>query len=335
MGWKGVITDHGAEILAQGDITLYEKPWTGSGYCADANMRSVTSLVNMERAANIVSFERDGGTWKIQLLCKAKVSGYSQTGAYTLREIGLFRYSQPSVVDTAPIAYFKNEAGIEIPAYSEFPDFAYSLWLTVVFGNDSDITINVDQSVALTASTLPGTAVTFSDAASRTNIASGDALNTMLGKIKKWFTDLKDAAFCTVANNLATTEAGAVLDARQGAELNDMIEATSSVLGGAINNIITTIGSFKVVADDYESPSSGKTKTYTLTTLGTYLVVVSRYNATSEASGAYIASVHTSNSNLIPLFALPSSTGTVSINKLVLTVSLAVNYTRVSVIQLG
>lgn len=333
MSWKGVITDAGAEALvhyAEYGLFIFPGVDVGDGICPDANMRSRTALVHtIVGNGNIVSKSRTGNQLKMQVHITPAVGG----AAFTLHEIGIVMQYQPG--EFVMLAYFKNDTGIEIPAYSDFPDFAYSLWVTLVLENDEDITVVVDQSVALTASTLPGTAVTFSDASSRTNIASGDTLSTMLGKIKKWFTDLKDAAFCTVANNLATTEAGAVLDARQGAELNDMIEATSSVLGGAINNIITTIGSFKVVADDYDSSSSGKTRTYTLTTLGTYLVIVSRYNATSEASGAYIASVHTSNSNLIPLFALPSSTGSISINKLVLTVSLSVNYTRVLVIRLG
>ena len=102
-----------------------------------------------------------------------------------------------------------------------------------------------------------------------------------------------------------------------------------------VNTVIGNLDTFKVVANDYDSSSSGKTRTYTLTTLGTYLIVVSRFNATAEVSGAYIASVHSNNSNLIPLYALPAGTGTVSINKLTLTVSLSVNYTRVLVIRLG
>lgn len=46
----------------------------------------------------------------------------------------------------------------------------------------------------------------------------------MLGKIKKWLTDLGAAAFRSVANNLTTaSEGAAVLDAYQGKLLNDKI----------------------------------------------------------------------------------------------------------------
>lgn len=45
---------------------------------------------------------------------------------------------------------------------------------------------------------------TFTQASTRTNIASGDALATILGKIMKWFADLKALAF--IDTNASTTE---------------------------------------------------------------------------------------------------------------------------------
>jgi len=57
--------------------------------------------------------------------------------------------------------------------------------------------------------------VNFAEAAARENIATGESTATVFGKIKKWFADLKDAAFWAVANNLTTNVAGSVLDPRQ------------------------------------------------------------------------------------------------------------------------
>ena len=64
---------------------------------------------------------------------------------------------------------------------------------------------------------------TFTQATSRTNIASGNTMPTILGKIMKYFTDLKTHAFNTPANNLTTTSEGYALDARQGKTLNDNV----------------------------------------------------------------------------------------------------------------
>lgn len=66
---------------------------------------------------------------------------------------------------------------------------------------------------------------TFTQATTRANIASGESTKTILGKIKKYFTDLKTHAFNTPANNLTTTTTGYALDARQGKVLNDKVTA--------------------------------------------------------------------------------------------------------------
>lgn len=97
------------------------------------------------------------------------------------------------------------------------------------------------QDGAVTVAKLNSNVTTFTEASSRTNIASGDSITTLWGKIKKWFTDLKAVAFSgaysdltgtptlggaasqAVANNLTTSAAGSVLDARQGKLLGDQL----------------------------------------------------------------------------------------------------------------
>lgn len=87
--------------------------------------------------------------------------------------------------------------------------------------------------------------IEFTEAETRENISSGEPLRTMLGKIKKWFTDLKDAAFHNVANDLTETESGSVLDARQGKILDDKITALTDDIA------ITTFSGSVVRTDDY------------------------------------------------------------------------------------
>lgn len=69
----------------------------------------------------------------------------------------------------------------------------------------------------------PDTQIEFRQADNRENIVSGEKLNIILGKIGKWFADIKAAAFQEVSNALTTTEAGHVLDARQGKVLNEKV----------------------------------------------------------------------------------------------------------------
>ena len=89
------------------------------------------------------------------------------------------------------------------------------------------------------------TQVAFSQASTRENIASNERFDVILGKIKKWFADLKDAAFRSVANNLTTSAAGSsVLDAYQGKMLNDNKFAKANV----VNNLTTTASGYALDA---------------------------------------------------------------------------------------
>lgn len=51
-------------------------------------------------------------------------------------------------------------------------------------------------------------------AKNRENLASGDTMDKVVGKLMRWLSDLSDAAFCKVANNDMTETEGYVADAR-------------------------------------------------------------------------------------------------------------------------
>ena len=88
--------------------------------------------------------------------------------------------------------------------------------------------------------------VDFSEASARENIETGESTATLFGKIRKFFSDLKEVAFSgaysdltgspDIANNLTTTQAGSILDARQGKTLNDNKLDKNNVA----NNLTTT-----------------------------------------------------------------------------------------------
>ena len=62
----------------------------------------------------------------------------------------------------------------------------------------------------------------FNEALTRENIESTDTVETIFGKVKKYFTDLGSAAFMKVVNNVTQSEAGqAVLDAAVGKYLEE------------------------------------------------------------------------------------------------------------------
>ncbi len=115
----------------------------------------------------------------------------------------------------------------------------------------SDITDNFEtldsylQNMQTSTSDGSKNTVTFSTASDRNNIASTEALATIMGKIAKWFGDLKAAAFKEVANNDTTTNDGYVADARIVKTHGDEIDAVKS----DVSTLSSKVASFQTGVD--------------------------------------------------------------------------------------
>lgn len=113
--------------------------------------------------------------------------------------------------------------------------------------------------------------VTFEKDADRIELESADSTATLFGKLKKWLEDLGAAAFQNVANDLVTEDKGYLLDARQGAalqeQLNEIVnlgDSGTAITSNADLNSFTTAGRYY---------SSGGTITNTLTNKPSALTV--------------------------------------------------------------
>lgn len=84
---------------------------------------------------------------------------------------------------------------------------------------------------------LNDSTASFSQAATRENINTGEKGSTIFGKIGKWFADTRSAAFAELTQSLAVTAAGYAMDARVGKILDQKIAALNSTLGEAIGNM--------------------------------------------------------------------------------------------------
>ena len=78
---------------------------------------------------------------------------------------------------------------------------------------------------------------TFSVASTRANIVSGEKLSVIMGKIMKFFSDLKAHAFKDLVNNLTTSTTGNALDASQGKLLQDEVDGINSNLSDIETNL--------------------------------------------------------------------------------------------------
>ena len=91
----------------------------------------------------------------------------------------------------------------------------------------------------------------------RENVESEDTHKTLWGKVKKWFSDLKDAAFCSVVNHCLATKPGTVLDGRVGTDLQEQINGLKQE-DERINSNIQSLG--ESVADGKSAIASAITQ---------------------------------------------------------------------------
>ena len=138
--------------------------------------------------------------------------------------------------------------------------------------------------------------VGFTQNSSRSNILTGETLKTIMGKIKKFFADLKTVAFTgaysdltgkpTIVNNATTTASNTVLDGRMGKTLQTGIDTNADDIAGIKSNLQD--GVLKIKAGSI-------VKTATATTAVTVF-------SNSEINSLFGVS-NSSNSNTVCLFA--------------------------------
>lgn len=124
--------------------------------------------------------------------------------------------------------YWSQQAEREADRAKEEADRASSIVGLDIDSELSETSVNPVQNKVITEALknvdISAKSISFEEAANRENIESGEKIPVLFGKLKKWLSDLKSAAFYNVVDNLLATQAGvAVLDARQGKILNDKI----------------------------------------------------------------------------------------------------------------
>lgn len=133
---------------------------------------------------------------------------------------------------------------------------------------------------------------TFAEASTRANIASGDTLSTILGKIKKFFTDLKTVAFTGAYSDLSGTENVAVKDTNNQFSANQTVDRQ--------NGTVSTVG-----------------KSYF--TLGNNIPVGTDKNSYGifniYGNGAYVTTLDARDSTANREIRLPDKSGTVALKE--------------------
>lgn len=130
------------------------------------------------------------------------------------------------------------------------------------------------------------TTVEFEESGIRENVETGETMAIIIGKIAKWFKDLKSGAFAEVANDLVTTVEGKVLDARQGKVLEEKITDLNS----------------KMLTEEFTKTANGYTYNVEKYTFGNQKRAIVHGTWTGEINGLTFAGFYQGTiQNLLPI----------------------------------
>ena len=288
MAWNNaVVTNSGVallqQVLAGGTLTI-DGAAGGTGTVLPGVLMAQTSLKNQKQAFSVVGATNVTNGKKVNIL----VSNADLSTGYTMQQVGIWAHVGEG--SSVLFAILQDDTGIAIPSESDIPDFALNFYAVVDFSNESDFALAVDPSALVSFGMLTeavsdaineakgytdsvvatidisskldktgnGSDVTaaFTQAETRTNIATGEKLSVLFGKIKKWFADLGSAAFKDVgvvggvAGHDALTSHLADIanktDAAKGAALIGM----KPITGLAGDNVRTAISNLFTFAND-------------------------------------------------------------------------------------
>lgn len=289
---NAVMTQNGAALLNKAQAGLckikFTRMSTGDGQYSEGEkgieeLRKITSLKSHKQSFAFDSIKYQDDT-SVEL--KASITNHDDTqtlsAGYYIREIAVFAQEDDksdtevlysiAVADVADFlpTYNGNNPILIIQKYYVTVDESRSA-ITVPshYGEDLDAVKeelekewkeyakNIDEEMKKRPE-KDGKAdemtVTFTEAANRENIVTGEKASTLMGKIKKWLADLAAAAFMQVVTSYSDLMAGTALDdyligaaaAKEGfTELNGKLESKVSTINDSV------IIKKEVAADSY------------------------------------------------------------------------------------
>lgn len=241
-----ILTNEGAALMTKavtGKDLVFTRAESGDGYSSSPAVLSDVIGKHQELHMDVV---HEGSDVKITCL----LTNFQLEEGYTLKQLGVYAKLEEDAEDTLFIIG-QQYSGEVIHPFSD-GEAEYEFIILMKASGTSSITVEGgagslalkkdldmhanrnDNPHNVTAKQLGLDKVAnvrtsdqipeFKEAENRANIESGNTLSILFGKIERYFTDLKSAAFASIANNCTTTEEGHVLDARQGTALQEQVD---------------------------------------------------------------------------------------------------------------
>ena len=325
-----VMTDAGASLMAaafaEGFQMEFVKMLIGSGEYEE-NEKTVEALkkrTDLKNKRQEVGFSSAASAKENVMQLKALVTNENLDEGYHMTEIAVIAKKagegEPEVLYSIAIA---DEADY-LPSKENPVEIVQEFYTKVA--NSENISIKVGMSAVALAEDLDKIVnPSIEGADERENIEEGDNFFAILGKIKRFFSDLKKVAFSgkyqdledkpsipTIANNNTTTESGFALDARQA---NPNVDGSLAKQISALNDGLKKCGIYEQITG-WHSASVNTSTTLTVQdiTKYRYLVITGRYGDVVRSTHFIVTSQVIYDMKKYQLWCGSKSIGTVQFN---------------------
>lgn len=185
------------------------KAKSGAGKTSPTQLMALQDILEPVQVLQIQDAVERLGESTIRLPVILKNEGMEK---YDMHQLGIYAEDP----DEGEILYIvlQSDSAEEIPAYREMKDFTLEWYINLSVGNTNDITVVIDEMCNITVEQADAryvfkdgdaseTTIEFIQAEGRVNIEGGEKQSTLFGKIKKYFSDMKNVAFSGSYNDLS------------------------------------------------------------------------------------------------------------------------------------
>ncbi len=216
-----VITNKGQALLAkmmtgEGNVEFTKISTSDMEYTLE-QLEALTEFSGVKQTVSVAKVTRTNG---VAVTIEAIFNNLELTQGYHMRALGVYAIDP----DDGEILYAvtaEMSGCCYMPAYNGVTVSGACIKLVTTVGNAENVSLEVDPGVYATVGeikelreTVANTylnktgnssdnTVTFTQASERTQIQSGEKHETLFGKVKKWFSDLKAVAFSGSYNDLS------------------------------------------------------------------------------------------------------------------------------------
>ncbi len=216
-----VITNKGQALLAkmmtgEGNVEFTKISTSDMEYTLE-QLEALTEFSGVKQTVSVSKVTRTNG---VAVTIETTFDNTELTQGYHMRALGLYAIDP----DDGEILYAvttEMSGCCYMPAYNGVTVSGACIKLVTTVGNAENVSLEVDPGVYATVGeikelreTVANTylnktgnsadnTVTFTQASERTQIQSGEKHETLFGKVKKWFSDLKAVAFSGSYNDLS------------------------------------------------------------------------------------------------------------------------------------